>query len=232
MKYLTNEFQADSSLKDKIKNEKEDSLEWLINASLKAYYDCFDKNGYFKGFTMAQTAEETKMIVSNTDPLTKFLRESYEVDESKTETVTNQELRDDYENYCNRNNLSCDTSELAINMGNAIKKVFGNIKKKAANATQYFLIPKDESDLLTTYHLFNDKKWWDVKDLMPEETFEAHEKVYNRFVMLDKSSTFPTKKQLHEKFPLLDIEEILDNFVKAELIFKGKKQEVDEDEKP
>ena len=67
---------------------------------------------------------------------------------------------------------------------------------------------------------------------MPEETFEAHEKVYNRFVMLDKSSTFPTKKQLHEEFPLLDIEEILDNFVKAELIFKGKKQEVDEDEKP
>ena len=228
----SNEFQADSSLKDKIKNAKDDSLEWLINASLHAYYDCFDENGYFKGFTMAQTAEQTKMIVSNTDPLTKFLRESYEVDESKTETITNQELRDDYENYCNRNNLSCDTSELAINMGNTIKKVFGNIKKKAANATQYFLIPKDESDLMTTYHLFNDKKWWDVKDLMPEETFEAHEKVYNRFVMLDKSSTFPTKKQLHEEFPLLDIEEILDNFVKAELIFKGKKQEVDEDEKP
>lgn len=75
-----NEFQADSSLKDKIKNAKEDSLKWLINAGLKAYYDCFDDKGYFKGFKMAQTAEETKMIVNNTDPLTKFLNESYTVD--------------------------------------------------------------------------------------------------------------------------------------------------------
>lgn len=224
----TNEFQADSSLKDKIKNAKEDSLEWLINAALKAYYDCFDENGYFKGFTMAQTAEETKMIVSNTDPLTKFLRESYEEDELKEETVTNQELRDNYENYCNRNNLSCDTSNLAINMGNAVKKVFGDVKKKTSNDTRYYLIPKDESDLLTTYHLCKDKEWWQVIDLMPEETFEAHEKVYNRFVMFDKSSTFPTKKQLHEEFPLYDIEEILDNFVKADLIYKAKKQEADE----
>ena len=227
-----NEFQSDSSLKDKIKNAKEDSLEWLINAALKAYYDCFDENGYFKGFTMAQTAEETKMIVSNTDPLTKFLRESYEKDNDKIETVTNRELRDEYENYCNRNNLSCDTSGLAINMGNAVKNVFGDVKKKSGKDTKYFLIPKDESDLLTTYHLCNDKKWWQVKDLMPEETFEAHEKVYHRFVMLDKSSIFPTKKQLHEEFSLYDIEEILENFVKAELIFKGKKQEGDEDEKP
>lgn len=228
----SNEFQADSSLKDKIKNAKEDCLEWLINTSLKAYYDCFDENGYFKGFEMAQTAEETKMIVSNTDPLTKFLRESYEEDENKNETITNRELRDDYENYCNRNNLSCDTSGLAINMGNAVKNVFGDVKKKASTDTCYFLIPKDKSDLLTTYHLCNDKKWWQVTDLMPEETFEAHKKVYNCFEKLDKSSTFPTKKQLHEEFPLYDIEEILDNLVKAELIFKGKKQEANENENP
>lgn len=136
----------------------------------------------------------------------------------------------EYENYCNRNNLSCDTSGLAINMGNAVKNVFGDVKKKSGKDTNYFLIPKDESDLLTTYHLCNDKTWWQIKDLMPEETFEAHAKVHNRFEKLDKSSVFPTKKQLHEEFPTYDIEEILDNFVKAGLIFKGKKQEPDNDE--
>ena len=224
----SNEFQADSSLKDKIKNAKEDNLSWLINAGLKVYYDCFDDNGNFKGFTMAQTAEETKMIVSNTNPLTKFLRESYVTDEEHVETVTNRELRENYENYCQRNNLSCDTSKLAINMGNSVKKVFGDVKKKATKDTQYFLKPKDETDLLITYHINSTKQWWQVTNQMPENTIEAHKNVYNRFVELDKSSTFPTKKQLIEEFPLFDTEEILENLEKADLIFKGKKQEVDE----
>ncbi|WP_346661748.1 hypothetical protein [uncultured Methanobrevibacter sp.] len=223
-----NEFQADSSLKDKIKNAKEDSLEWLINAGLKAYYDCFNDNGFFKGFTMAQTADETKMIVSNTDPLTKFLRENYVADENQEETITNSELRDNYENYCHRNNISCDTSGLAINMGNAIKKVFGDVKKKAANDTRYFLRAKDETDLLTTYHVNTTVQWWQGIDLIPEATIEAHNQIYNRFAELNKSSTYPTKKQLIKEFPLYDVEEILENLIKANLIFKGKKQEVDE----
>ena len=222
------EYQADSSLKDKIKNEKEDSLEWLINASLQAYYNCFDDDGFFKGFMMAQTAEETMMIVSNTDTLTKFLRENYVVDEEKVDTVSNAELRDNYQNYCNRNNISCDTTKLAQNMGNTVKKIFGDVKKKATNATRYFLKPKDETDLLTTYYINSTKQWWQVQDQMPEATFETHNNVYNRLVELEKSSTYPTKKQLLEEFPVYDIEEILENLEKANLIFKGKKLEVDE----
>ena len=113
-------------------------------------------------------------------------------------------------------------------MGNAVKKIFGDVKKKATTATRYFLKAKDETDLLTTYHLNSTTQWWQVKDQMPEATFEAHNNVYNRLVELEKSSTYPTKKQLLEEFPVYDIEEILENLEKANLIFKGKKLEVDE----
>ena len=51
------------------------------------------------------------------------MNEKYEIDLNTKNGITNSELRKNYENYCIRNNLSCDTSELAINMGNAIKKV-------------------------------------------------------------------------------------------------------------
>ena len=220
-----NEFKADSSLKDKIKNAKDDSLEWLINAGLKAYYDRFDENGYFKGFTMTQTAEETMMIVSNTDSLTKFLNENYEIDLSTKKGITNSELRKNYENYCLRNNLSCDTSVLAINMGNAVKKVFGDVKKKASNATVYTLVPKKADELKTKIYLDSETQWWQVKDEIPEETYDNHEKVYNRIVEFSKSSVNPTIKQLIEEFPAFDVNGIIKNLINADLIFKGGKLE-------
>lgn len=218
----SNEFQADSSLKDKIKNAKEDSLEWLINAGLQAYHDCFDRNSNFKGFRMTQTAEETIMIVSNTDPLTKFLRENYTKDEERTETVTNSDLRENYINYCNRNNLSCDTGKLSINMGNAVKKVFGDVKKKASNDTKYYLKVKDTEEELRTYHLDTTNDFWQIKDMLPEDTFEAHEKVYTRIKELDGQSINPTKKQLKSEFPNYDVEMILDNLLREEAIYRGK----------
>ena len=220
-----NEFQADSSLKDKIKNAKEDSLKWLINARLKAYYDCFDDKSYFKGFKMAQTAEETKMIVSNTDPLTKFLNESYTVDLDTKEGITNSELCENYENYCIRNDLSCDTTSLSINMGNAVKKVFGKVKKKASNATIYQLVPKTDDDLKRKIYIDSGKYWWHVKEKIPEETYDNHEKVYNRIVELKESSVNPTIEQLVNEFLAFDVNGIIENLIKADLIFKGGKVE-------
>ncbi|WP_405265313.1 hypothetical protein [Methanobrevibacter sp.] len=220
-----NEFKADSSLKDKIKNAKEDSLEWVVNAGLKAYYDRFDENGYFKGFTMTQTAEETMMIVSNTDPLIKFLNENYEIDLNTKNGITNSELRKNYENYCIRNNLSCDTSGLAINMGNAVKKVFGNVKKKATNATVYSLAPKPHDDMKTKIYIDSETQWWQVKEEIPEETYDNHEKVYDRIVELEGSSVNPTIEQLIEEFPSFDVNGIIKNLISADLIFKGGKLE-------
>lgn len=217
-----NEFQADSSLKDKIKKNKEESLEWIVNAGLTAYYDRYTDEGYFKGFTMTQSAEETQMIVSNTDPLSKFLRETYTVDEDQKETISNSEIRSTYENYCMRHDLTCNTSNLAITMGNKIKEVFGDIKKKATNDTLYFLKIKNEDENSIVYYIDTNYNWWDKKSEMPEDTFDAHEKVYNRIKELHDSSTPITKKLLKQEFHIYNIEEILNNLKENDLIFQGK----------
>lgn len=100
------------------------------------------------------------MIVSNTEPLIKFLNDSYMIDLNTKNGITNSELRKNYENYCLRNNLSCNTSGLAINIGNAVKKVFGDVKKKAPNATVYTLAPKNADELKTKIHIDSITKWW------------------------------------------------------------------------
>ena len=218
------EFRADSSLKDKIKNSKEDNLEWLINAGLNAYYDRYDEEGYFKGFTKAQTADATKMIVSNTDPLSKFLRETYVVDEDKVETISNKEIILSYENYCMRENLICDTTgTLPIIMGNAVKNVFGDIKKPTATNTLYYLKAKNQRDNNTQYHIDSNYKWYQKKEEIPEDTYDNYKKVYSRIDELSNQGLIPTKKQLKEEFGHLDIEEILDKLESIELIFKGRR---------
>lgn len=58
-----------------------------------------------------------------------------------------------------------------------------------------------------------------------EETYDNHEKVYNRIAKLKKSSVNPTIEQLVNEFPDFDVNGIIENLIKADLIFKDGKVE-------
>lgn len=61
-----NEYKKDSEIFEKLKNDFK-GLQWLVNASIKAYSECKGK------FECSQTAEETLNIYQNGDDLIRFL---------------------------------------------------------------------------------------------------------------------------------------------------------------
>lgn len=61
-----NEYEIDDKIFEKLKDDF-NGLEWLVNASIKAYMECGGK------FNCSQTAEETLHIFQNGDNLTRFL---------------------------------------------------------------------------------------------------------------------------------------------------------------
>ena len=74
-----------------------------------------DEDGKFLGFSKGQTSEQTKMIVSDTNPLIKFLMEEYMEDKQKHEMISNARLCENYKNYCLRNNITFDSKNINAN---------------------------------------------------------------------------------------------------------------------
>ena len=107
-----NEYASDSKIFEKLKNDF-NGLEWLVNASIKAYMEC---NGKFK---CNQTAEETLNIFQNGDDVTRFLTTCTRI--STNTRTTASELADSFITFANEEEIdleqrykTCKDLKLAI----------------------------------------------------------------------------------------------------------------------
>lgn len=222
----SNEFREDADLKEKLQEEKEEGVEWLVNASLQSYYERHDEDGKFLGFSKGQTSEQTKMIVSDTNPLIKFLMEEYMEDKQKHEMISNARLCENYKNYCLRNNITFDSKNINANMGRAIKDVFGtDIKKEKRDGNYYFLQPKINSGGLgddEIIYLINDVYSWDeLSHKIPPKEKTNYFGVYTRIEELNRINTPPTKRQLKREYGMFNIEGMISKMIDVELIYQS-----------
>lgn len=107
-----NEYSKDSEIFEKLKNDF-NGLEWLVNASIKAYMECEGK------FECNQTAEETLNIFQNGDDLTRFLTTCTQIS-TNTRTTASQ-LADSFITFANEEEIdleqrykTCKDLKLAI----------------------------------------------------------------------------------------------------------------------
>ena len=226
----SNEFREDSDLKEKLQSEKDEGVEWLVNASLQSYYQRHDENGMFLGFSKGQSSEQTKMIVSNTNPLVKFLMEEYMEDKTKENLIKNSTICENYKNYCMRNKIPFNSKGINANMGRGIRDVFGvDVKKEKRDGNYYFLKPKTnleglgDDDIL---YLINDEyDWEDLSHKFPSKEHNQYFGVYTRISELDKINTPPTKSQLKHEFYMYNIEGIISRMINVELIYQSTREE-------
>lgn len=223
-----NEFREDGDLKEKLKSTIDEGREWLVNASLQSYYQRHDDDGKFLGFTRGQTIEETKMIVSNTNPMTKFLLENYIVDKDGKHLVKNSTICESYRNYCLREKLTFHPNQINANMGRRIRDVFGDIKKKKADGNYYPLkqkSQKDDEDIV--YQINEETQWEDVTDNIPKEEMNHYFGVYTRINELNRINTPPTRGQLKREFGMYNIDGMLKLMVDLELTYPTTLEEME-----
>ena len=220
-----NEFREDSDLKEKLQSIDDGSIEWIVNASLQSYYQRHDDEGKFLGFTRGQTPEETKMIVSNTNPLVRFLMENYERDDSGENIIKNSTMCENYKNYCLREKLTFHPKEINANMGRAIKNVFGDVKQKKRDGQYYSIKPKSELERLgddDVVYLINDEYSWEDLDYhIPKREYNNYFGVYSRIKELSGINTPPTKSQLKREYGMFNIEGMISLMINVELIYQS-----------
>ena len=221
----TNEFKENSDLKEKLKETLEVGRGWLVNASLQAYYNQHDENGRFKGFTRGQSIKETQIIVSNTNPIAKYLLETYEKDNQKKTLLTNKEICEGYKNYCLRNNITYTQNGIEAHMGMEIKKIFGDIKIKKTNRMYYPLKVKSKaSDDEIIFQINNEIEWEDMSHNFTPKEFNEYYGVYVRIKNLCGMNTPPTKASIKKEFGMLNYEAILTKLLDLELIYQTTKR--------
>lgn len=220
------EFREDSDLKVKLKDEAKVGRGWLVNASLQAYYNRHDENGRFKGFTRGQSVKETQMIVSDTNPIVKYLLETYEVDKTEKSLITNTEICEGYKNYCLRENITYTKNGIEAHMGREIKDVFGDIKLKKRDRMNYPLkIKSIESDDDILLQVNNEIDWDDVNENIPSKHCNNYYGVYHRITELCGKNAPPTRASLKREFGMLNIETIISRLLELELIYQSTREE-------
>ena len=221
-----NEFREDGDLKEKLKQELDVGRKWLVNASLQAYYDRHDEEGRFKGFTRGQSVKETQMIVSDTNPIVKYLLETYEKDRNEKYLLTNTEICEGYKNYCLRNDITYSPNGINENMGREIKDVFGDIKKRKSKGMYYSLRVKSKANDDEIIFLINkDVEWEDVNHNFTKKEINEVYGVYLRIKELCEMNTPPTKTSIKREFGMLNYEAILTKLEDLELIYQSTKEE-------
>ena len=223
-----NEFREDSDLKEKLKSSLHEGREWIVNASLQAYYNRHDEDGKFLGFTRGQTIEETKMIVSNTNPMTKFLLENYVVDNGGKHLIKNATICENYKNYCLREKLTFHPKQINANMGRRIRDVFGDIKVKRSDGNYYPLKPKlniDEESIV--FQINEETHWDDILDNIPHKEHNQYYGVYSRIVELNRINTPPTRGQLKREFGMYNVEGMINRMIDLELIYQSTPEEIE-----
>jgi len=224
----SNEFREDSDLKEKLKSEIAIGREWIVNASLQAYYNRHDENGKFLGFTRGQTSEETKMIVSNTNPMTKFLLENYVVDNEEKHLIKNSSICDSYRNYCLREKITFHPKQINANMGRRIRDVFGDIKVKKSDGNYYPLKQKssnDDGDIV--FQINEETQWDDIIDNIPHKQHNQYWGVYSRISELNRINTPPTRGQMKREFGMYNVEGMINLMIELELIYQSTLEEIE-----
>lgn len=135
-----NEYKMDRQLQNKINNNYE-NLQWLVSKATKTYLDRITESNIDFEFTCHQSAEETKMIINQNDPMKTFLINNYKVDKTKTSRISNKSICAEYKNWCKDRNIQFNQKNLSGDIGKSIINVFGEIKFRS-NGVNYYLVPK------------------------------------------------------------------------------------------
>lgn len=132
-----NEYFKLENIKELIKKDI-DGLNWLVSAGLKAYSDMVKNN---MNFRCKQTSDKTLDLVTEEDPIERFLTNKILATGKKINSVTNKELTESFIKYVKENDIDYRTENvksISIRMGKAISRRFPSVSKvKTADGNSY-----------------------------------------------------------------------------------------------
>jgi len=108
-------------------------LSWLASAALKAYQEMINNNEEFR---CKQTPEETLNIILDKDPLSVFMEYCIKETGKNSDTVTNKEIVEAFEQYLENSNKDMKINPSMI--GNKIKKVYPNVVSSRTSKGKYY----------------------------------------------------------------------------------------------
>ncbi len=131
-----NQYSTINKIKDII-NKDILGLEWLVNASLKAYKVMVSQGEEFK---CKQKPSKTLKLATLNNPIDKFLNENLQESINLNDLVANEEIRSSMLSYFDENNIDIgiDDRKLSIKIGNSVSKLFPKANKiRTADSTKY-----------------------------------------------------------------------------------------------
>lgn len=137
-----NLYIKDSTLKEKLRKD-EIGKQWLFSKMCSIYKKGLDEQGESFEFHCSQSEEETKQFITQNDPLKTFLVSNYELDSTKTSRIFNDEICEEFKDWCEERKVVYNERNLKQKMGTTIKILFGSIKEKS-NGVWYPLKPIED----------------------------------------------------------------------------------------
>ena len=207
-----NEYKIASGLEYQLENDFK-GLEWLVNASIKAYKSM--PNGTFRA---KQSYKETLKIIKETDDILNYIIDNTEV--SFVSKTYNHELVANYRAYCSEHNISISDSDktLARDIGFALNTCYGDKLEKQLddNRKSFYnirILSKEEIKARNERTLAIDEFTIAEDWIFDDKTIEKS--VYK----LIKESRATTISELTAEYPNEDIRTIVDNLIAKDLIY-------------
>ena len=199
----------DVFLADKLKVDF-DGLQWLVNASIKAYLGM--PNDKFK---CKQTWKQTLSIIKETDDILNFIIECTKIDFTKE--TSNAEIHDNFINYCDEKEIINSESDKSISkkIGGALDEVYGDelIRTEKDRRVHYNIRILSKAEI---EEMNNKKIIVDEMEYPADYKFKSPiEKTVYDFIKHDKASTI---SELKKEFPKQNINEILKHLETEDLI--------------
>lgn len=207
-----NEYKIASGLEYQLENDFT-GLEWLVNASIKAYKSI--NNGTFRA---KQSYKETLKIIKDTDDILNYIIDYTEL--SFTSKTYNHEILANYRAYCSEHNISLNETDkiLARDIGTALNVCYGDKLEKELdnNKKRYYnirILSKDEIKARNERTLGIDE------NTIPEDWIFEDASVEKSVYKLIKESRATTISELQREYPAENVKKIVDNLMAKDLIY-------------
>ena len=207
-----NEYKIASGLEYQLENDFA-GLEWLVNASIKAYKSI--GNGTFRA---KQGYKETLKIIKETDDILNYIIDNTEI--SFASKTYNSEIVANYRAYCSEHNISLSETDkiLAKDIGFALTTCYGDKLEKEldTNRKSYYnirILSKDEIKARNERTLAIDEM------TIPEDWIFEDATVEKTVYKLIKESRATTISELQREYPAENVKKIVDNLIAKDLIY-------------
>lgn len=206
------EYKIASGLEYQLENDFA-GLEWLVNASIKAYKSI--GNGTFRA---KQSYKETLKILKETDDILNYVIDNTEL--SFASKTYNSEIVANYRAYCSENNISLSETDkiLAKDIGFALYTYYGDKLEKEFDDNRKIhynirILSKDEIKAR------NERKLAIDEMTIPEDWIFEDASVEKSIYKLIKESRATTISDLQREYPTENIKRIVDNLIAKDLIY-------------